>query len=412
MRKIRSFLRSRTPVLLALLVLVGGLAIGFHWYHDLPTAWHIFRVPSLSPDFADTRTVTHHIDCLLKGRDPYVDGSCSPWHLPYNYPPIWLELWHLGVNSSTTNLMGGLLAAMFFTASLSLFRARNWVTGTAVFLALLSWPVLFALERGNTDLAIFSILTLGGLWIGCSRERFIATKQTLLIVVLTVLKIYPVVAVAGMVRNRKAIWKAFIAGTLALAALLITAGSRLPLIWHNTPQGGYRSFGSVPLYMRIAECFGRVGVNHHYRVLFAISFAAIGVTVGLVARRVIAKLLPSLDLNSARGFIAAGGLAIYVSVFLVGSSFDYRLIFLLCPLMYFIEELNERITIRSCVAVAILLLFLWCSRIDVFIGKLLLDAGIFVCSCAWLTDTLRRALEPRSESPTTEDSHLVSMVGR
>ncbi len=47
------------------------------------------------------------------------------------------------------------------------------------------------------------MLTTGALWIGRGGQLVSSLKQTLLIVVLTVLKIYPVVAVLAMVRNRR-----------------------------------------------------------------------------------------------------------------------------------------------------------------------------------------------------------------
>lgn len=410
MRKIVPFLRSRAPVLLALAVLLGGLAIGYHETHNYPKAWQVFRFPYVDPDFADMRAVTHHIDCLVKGRDPYIDGSCSPWHYAYNYPPIWLELRYLGVRSTTTNLLSCLLAGMFFATCLVLFRARNWITGTAIFLALLSWPVLLALERGNTDIVIFSMLTLGALWIERSGERFVSLKQGLLIAAMTILKIYPMVAVVGMIRNRKAVGKAMVAGVIAVVALLVTSGSRLPQIFHNTPQISYLSFGSLPAYETFAQLFGHGGGSPRLRVLFAISLAAAGVLFGLRSRRMMAKMLPVLNLDSARGFMAAAGLAIYVFVFFFGASFEYRLIFLLCAFQCLIEELNRRITAHYLIAVGILLLFLWSPRIDKRIVFDSLDTGIFILSCAWLTDTLVRALGSLSGSAMKEDLKPLSSV--
>ena len=66
----------------------------------------MLQIPSTTPLFADTRTVTDSIDCVAKGQDPYVTRACDPFHRLYNYPPIWLDARYLGVSSRSSNFVG------------------------------------------------------------------------------------------------------------------------------------------------------------------------------------------------------------------------------------------------------------------------------------------------------------------
>ena len=388
-----NILLTRLPVIAALLIVLGGLAIGVHRYHHLPQAWQAFGVPALNFDFADTRTITHSIDCVLSGRDPYVDRSFDPWHRLYNYPPIWLQLRHLGVRSTSTRWVAGFFWAAFFCSCLALFRARNWITAATILLALLSWPVLFALERGNTDLLIFAMLTLGALWMARGGRLVSTLWQGVLIVVLTILKIFPVVTVVAMLRSRKMVWKASIVAIVAVVALAVTSGSELVPTLRNTPQVTFESFGSLPLSVRLGHPADRWAI--------AVILAVAGILIGLLGRDPLTRRLPRIDLYSARGFIAAAGLIIYGFVFFFGSSYDYRLIFLLCPLMYLVEELNQRITIGPLAASIVLLLFLWCARFEPGGPKEFLDAVVFLGTCAWLANTLRHTLGPHSPDRPT-----------
>lgn len=380
---VRNAVIARLPVVAALLVLLSSLAIGLHRYHHLPQAWAALGMPALSPDFADTRTITHSIDLVSSGGNPYADVSFDPWHRLYNYPPVWLELRHFGIRSATTEWLAGFFTATFFCSCFLLFRARNWITAGIIFLALLSWPVLFALERGNCDLLIFAILTAGALWTGLGGKPVSTLKQTVLIVVLTILKIYPVVLVLAMLRNRKMIWKASAAALLAVLALVASSGSNLTAALRNTPKETYLSFGSFPLVKQL-------GAPHRWPV--AVSLAVIGLLIGVLRRDPITRGFPRIDLYSGRGFLAAAGLTIYGFAFFWGSSFDYRLIFLLCPLMYIVEDLNEKITTIPLLAALILLLFLFCARVSARGPKEFLDALVFLGACAWMSDTLCRNL--------------------
>src|SRR4051812_33626195 len=111
MPRLRAFLYSRGPVFLGVATIGLILAVGVHFRGGLVAAWHMIKVPALSPSFADTRTITGPIDCVLAGTDPY-SSTCQPWGQHYNYPIIWLDLRYLGITSRSTDLLGCLFGLM------------------------------------------------------------------------------------------------------------------------------------------------------------------------------------------------------------------------------------------------------------------------------------------------------------
>src|SRR6202453_945075 len=138
MKRYAAVLYSRIPVLAAVAAVAIALGIGTHMRGNVTDAWRMFGVNALTPHFADTRTVTNSIDCILHGEDPYIVRSFDPWNRVYNYPPIWLDLRYLGVTSRSTNLVEAVMLAMFIAALLLLFDARSWVGAAVIFFGLVS----------------------------------------------------------------------------------------------------------------------------------------------------------------------------------------------------------------------------------------------------------------------------------
>ena len=404
-----SILRSRAPVLAAVAFVVLALYVGYHIHGIVYRGWTMLRVPALSPLFADTRTITHSIDCLLSGQDPYKVRTFDPWYRLYNYPPIWLDLRYLGVTSRTTVLLGTIFAVMTAGAFLLLFRARTWITGAIVFLAITSKAVLFAVERGNTDQVIFFLLVIGFFIID---RRSVALRSWLrgtLIVCLTILKIFPIAAVVALIRTRRATVAALLTAVVCVAALLVTCGSRLPFVLANTPQDLFVSFGSFPFFVAVFRHTSHVLtalVQHHKKVasIGALLLALASVVAGISFRDKLNLFLPLLDFEDSRGGIAAAGLAIFCLAFLRGSSYDYRLIFLLGALAYLVEDLNGRTSLRSLPAAIALLLLLWKPpELSTFFQ--LVDGLVFAGACAWLGTSVLDRLRITSSTALQSADH-------
>jgi len=365
--------------------------------------------------FADTRMVTYPIDCVLNGQDPYDRSACHPLGSVYNYPPIWLDLRYLGVTSRSSFAMGAILVAMYVSALLLLFTSRRWVSFAVVLAGVLSRPSLFAVERGNIDLAIFSLLVFG-LFLGARRKPRARTfSDGLLVVLLTILKVYPVAAVAAFIRNRKGLRTASVVAALAIAGLLITSGRSLARVLGNTPQFATGSYGAFPFFSVISlytfHSLTPILENHHWIASLAGLLMAVLATLAAAANRdKFDRLVPRLDFESARGQIAIACLAIYCFTFLAGAAFTYRLIFLLGVLAFLVDALNKSTSLRFLPACLGLLAFLWVPIARFSLLLQLLDGLVFFVASAWLGSTLLSRLGlSQSDEPTPSSARAAPL---
>ncbi len=403
MPDLKDFLRSRLPVFAAIAVVTILLSAGIHIRGNVPDAWRMMHVPAVAPTFSDTLMITEAIDCLLHGQDPYFVRDYDPLRRVYNYPPIWLDLRYLGVTSRTTNVVGIVFACMALAALLILFRAKRKISAAVVFLSLLCRPLLVAIERGNCDLVIFSLLVFGFFLIERQSEKIRSAATGALLVVLTVLKIYPVVAVSVLARTRRSILTALLTGVVAIGALVLTAGHRLSLVRANTPQNTMFSFGAYPFFLAMAEhtmkgMVPKIMDHHAIAAMGAMLIAVVSICFGWKFRDRLDRFLPRLEFSSARGCIAISGLAIFCFTFLRGASYSYRLIFLFGVVAYLVDDLNRRRSMRSLPACICLLIFFGTQTLYLHFTTEVFDGLTFAVACAWLGTTLLSAWLTPSKS--------------
>jgi hypothetical protein len=369
----------------------------------------MLQIPSTTPLFADTRCVTYSMDCVAKGQDPYVDQACDYWHRLYNYPPIWLDARYLGVTSRSTNLIGTAMSILTICALFLLFNARTWISAIIIFFAVTSLSLLFAVERGNNDQVIFFLLVIGFFWIEHRRAASKVYFSGLLIVLLTVLKVYPIVAATLFLRHRNGVIKALLVTVFAITALFLTSGHRLPLIFANTPQEADISFGSYPFFIAISQHTvpswrPAIEARPIIAKIGAILLGSLTAAAGAIYGGRLERFLPRIDFERARGCITVSCLAIFCFVFIAGASFNYRLIFLLGVLAYLVEDIDEGVSLRSLPFAVIILLLLW-KPFRLSLPHEVLDGTVFVIASAWLGNSL---LSRRSSRSTALKPSLVS----
>ena len=402
MKKLITMLRKKVPAAAAFATIALILGLGTVIRGNLPAAWRIFRIPALDPTFADTRTVTNSIDCLLSGRDPYVVRSFDPWQRVYNYPPMWLDLRYLGITGRSTNFLGVLMALLLASSLLLLFSASRLGSALVVFLAIISGPVLFAMERGNIDQVLFALLVFGFFMIERTHDSARTFFECSLIVVLTILKIYPIATVIVLLKNRQRRLLAALTVVVSVAAVLVTCGQDLPRVFANTPRITLASFGGYTFFVVISHAIHglpiALKINYTMALIGSLVLALLSIVAGLKYRTHLDKFLPSLDFCRARGCIAVSCLAIYVFIFLAGANFNYRLIFLLGVLGYLVEDIEQTGTSRSLhPAVAIVCFCLIPFRLVLL--REVLDGLIFCAACAWLSTQLFDRIQAGSDLP-------------
>jgi len=385
-----SLLRSRLAALASAVMIALILGFGAHVRGSLAAAWQLFRIPASTPDFADVRIITHAIDCVANGQDPYTACSLDPWERIYNYPPLWLKLGNFGVSSRSTDLIGIAFAGITVAAVVTLFSARSWVSGIFAFSAMWSWPLLFGIERGNTDTFIFSVSVLALLGMHRMNARHEQLARELLIVALAVLKLYPIAMSLLFIRGSKGWRRAGIVFTAAALAVFTTCLHRLHSVFVNTPTDHWLSFGSFDTFRSVRPYLPSVLGGHlgdTTRMVATLGSAvagAIAMAYGSMNPPPVTKFLTRFDANTGIGAVASTGLAVFWLTYVMGSNYDYRLIFLLGPLGFLVRDIDRSGSLRS---VPLILLLLG-DQFSLYAPRAAfahaLHPIVFVVACAWL----------------------------
>lgn len=348
-----TILKSRYRLILALILSLIGFA--FLWLrYGYEQVWQLWNIPTMTPHFADLRTITGLSVTLAQGYNPMVENPGDPWQRPFNYPPIWKILPRVGVKPEHTTLLGLLIIGSFLVGLCLPFANLTWHETAFLMAGVLSPAVLLGVERANTDLLLFFMIALA-VWL--SDKSLLWTAAVIQTAIF--LKLYPLFCLPLLVRAPK---KPF----LLSAAIIL--GVTLLYVWVNfgeilriseaTPHSYNLSYGVSVLPQRLER-----SPYAHYaaaaRVLTSIT-AAVLILLGVWFSRKIeltSSYLPARYLDAFRA-----GSAIYIGTFFLGSNFDYRLVFLLLTIPQLIQWAQERQVLTRRLAqitLAALYLSLW-----------------------------------------------------
>jgi hypothetical protein len=317
-------------ILIAYFSTVGALYRSRGW----TSAWESVGVGPLNPPFADARFIMAALDSVRLGFDPYVENVCDPWRRPMDYPRIWLRLARLGLNRDHTVIVGIGLAAAYFGSLLGWVGRLNPAQGVFLSLYVCAPHVMWAVERGNTDLVIFVLLASSLTLV----RRYPRMRPILYLTILSssILKLYPLAAMLALGREtprRALVWGAAIAA--ACAAYVVFTSSDLALILRGTRLIFYRytlpylwTYGRMSLFEWIGDRLrARAGVEIPPAALTLASLAAVGgaaITALILARKV---RTPPEETDRLDGFLVGSG--IYVGTFILGINYEYKMIFIL-----------------------------------------------------------------------------------
>jgi hypothetical protein len=323
---------------------------------DLAGAWGTFGVPAISPTFADVRTITHSIECKENGHNPYLTGECDPWGRRYNYPPIWLELGKFSIGPATTNIVGLFVASLFLFTLLILTNLFRWPSAVIMVLASLSPPILLGLERGNTDLVIFSLVCFL-FYLSDPASRSYSTVIGVGVVLLTALKVYPVALAASLIKSRRDILLAVLVSLIAATVLILHLGDQGIYFVANQQAPIERAFGSSVLPRRLTNLPSRMVL----RMLSTTFAACIGLFVLWFAFRYkrLSAFLPTLENKDSVGRVAIACNFVFVFSFLLQANFDYRLVFLLPLVLLSLQQFENSFDHRKLWFPALIVLYLW-----------------------------------------------------
>jgi hypothetical protein len=353
---------GRVVLLAAVAVYFGVIASArLFWSVDL---WPFLGVPVHRLPFVDARNLTAAWECQRLGFDPLYESPCDPLRRPLMYLRPWLLLGVLGLDQSHTFALGVVLVAAMFV-SFAVFVGRV-PAGTGVMLAVAacSPAVMFAAERANMDIALFSLVTLSlVLW-----RRFPGPARVLspaIVLLAATAKIYPAFALPAFMATRSRL--AARTALVCLAAFAVYFVSNLRDIQHVTviaPQGEHLSYGARILP---AHLYHQLGADHWAGprvVKQLIALVPLGLLVTAFAVRVHRRLAPADDDTVSTPALLAFhvGALIYLGTFAAANNFDYRLVFVLLTLPQLAEWArtpSHRLSSLAVVTLAAVVVLLW-----------------------------------------------------
>jgi hypothetical protein len=259
--------RGVKALALAVLWLVPLITLSHALTSDWVSVWQKFYLPVYWGPFMDLQAITSGVKTLQIGGDPILSNPAdrSPRVLPY--PKIWLHLFSwMGINDSNVSIVGVTFCICYLICVSWLILGCGSAFGAVVLLgAGLSLAPLFAIERGNIDLFIFSLV-----FFGCSAtNRFLKSGAYF---AAAALKIYPIAALlVDMIRRPLKAGTISIAATLSAFALFAWEWRDLKAIRRAVPADPYFSFGSLTL---------RVPASHMSWKILACSCVAAAIIAG------------------------------------------------------------------------------------------------------------------------------------
>jgi len=363
--------------LLVAILLAASLTNDLLWNGEARLALDRY-VPTMPQPFADLKI-------LLEGCDTYAhSGWASFWDqvdyagLQYNYPRWWAMIGRIGVGVNHLKPLSFVLLVVYAICVLTIiWFVAGWKERLGVVLLAGSPASVLALERANSDIIIlfFSSVVLWSGYITSSRRQFRSYIFVLFgFSIIIAIKLYPLFLTFALATlcvglERKYFIALIAATTIGLIALAID----LREIFSRTQQMGPASYGvrTISLYLHEAKTpnwpisinIGRDALAH------CVNFLLYGVAVAFLTWRALIHgkkltLAPEAsfcEAGSAEGIVryfGYAGLSIYCGTFLMGISFNYRLIFQLMALPLLFSNHAPR-RMRVAYVLLLILAYLW-----------------------------------------------------
>ena len=319
------------------------------WLND---AWQRVGVPLGERNFGDLHVITLAATCA-QGNPAWraADPPCIDGIAHYNYPSLWAQFFGLlGADGSWTEPVAAILIVAFLIALipitwLAIGASASIPRTSVVAIAALTPPVWLSFQRGNTDLAAFAIVIAATmLWLRGQR-----TASGIAIGIAATLKVFPIGAALLLIQRQRFSRAAVIACITTGAIGLALIAPDLPIIAQRTPQIDGASFGVALLPLLQAKILNiALGMPAARIIGFLLLLAVTSVIAMLLRSRRHATFVRGwrallTDVASdapSQALVLAGGGA-FLMAYLLGPSYDYRLIFLI-PVIAGLLRINRK----------------------------------------------------------------------
>ena len=276
-----------------------------------------------------------------------------------SYPMWWYNgLGFLGLTRQHEIPLALLIIAVFLALALLLMRPSTLMEALIGFLAICSPGVMLCVERANSDLIIFILISVVPLLFEI-RSRWGVYLAAVVLFLGVGLKYYPVcgyLIFLHKVKSVKVVCRIYLWTAICLAAYIIYYVEDLALISKSVPApfnyytfGGRLFFENIGMEPEIAQTFTNMG--------FVVIMA---VVLLLCAKSNLS--LPRLSAWRENFFLL--GVLVTAFCFFTLSSYDYRTIFLLFTFPYLMEmakvgRTHRMYAITAKIFLGMLLLFMW-----------------------------------------------------
>lgn len=304
-----------------------------------PALSAVGAIPMGKP-YGDYKVIASAIQYYEQGGNPYETGRFDFAGRKYNYPAYWLKFPILGVENHNLKYVYIVFATLFCIGVGLVFWGDKTKFWYGYFPFLFSPPVFLGLERCNYELIVFFLVVLA-VWV-CCRGPGMGRSWVggSILYLATILKVFPVFGFLIFVRES---WKRtllfLIPFGILSAAYFVYSRPYLKLVHENTPWSQYISFGINVIPFNVSKWIAPESeVMQVYLLgvawLTALAFILLGYVKGK-------KALKISGMESYDAYLFRAAAVIYIAVYLMGSNFDYRLIFLLPTLPFVFRMLRE-----------------------------------------------------------------------
>jgi hypothetical protein len=292
--------------------------------------------------------------------NPYIDFPV-PGYTP-NYPlliPRLLAVAGLGIDDvlavglASSTVLWLSLALLFLAVLRQKTKPVKFVHFLLMMTLAFSPPVMLLLERGNYDIWIFFLVLVAGM----SFSKYPKISLGFLTSA-AVLKIFPIAGLLAFISFKKLRWWLVLAAVWFLTYAFIIR-DQLASVSANTPRANWAAFGSlvVPSFMDLY-----VSQSQIFQIAANVIVHAIGIFCGMWLLRALKGQAHELVFGiksspMSQGLLLVGG-STTIFIYLIGNSFDYRLVFLLLPLasLLIAEVTNE---LKIALITSTFFIFIW-----------------------------------------------------
>jgi len=310
--------------------------------------------------FYDLAGVLSWSDCAHRGVDVLAANPCDPLQRLLNYSPLLrdLPLYHLGGRNLVAS--GLVLDIAFLLMLVAVLRPKTLAQFAIAALVSVSQAVVFAVERANLDIVIFTLAAATCLW--GMRGRLAPCAQYGAALLCGLIKFYPLALFVTALRERTRIFV-----TIAAVSLLVVTGFAV-VYWHDLariaallPKDEYSGdmFGAPITRLLMVE-------GLHLSPQQSAGLMAAIILAFAIATFRLAGALGTLDFSSAKGALLLCGSAFVVGCFFGESNVAYRAIFLLMTLpglFAIATQKRGRLSSLLFVAVALVIACLWVETV-------------------------------------------------